>query len=128
MTTNPPRETRRAAVPRIQDPLARNSSQGETTTNDHRRGGNTIRRAPARRTPDRVPRTAHTYRLLAALLDIAPDELLRVLLEHGIDLVQQIVDIFGQLFVPLGSLGARFGCRCLIDLFVASGLARLRLS
>jgi hypothetical protein len=40
-------------------------------------------------------------RLLAALLHVRPDELLRVLLEDLVDLVQARVDVVGKLFVPL---------------------------
>src|SRR5262249_28529080 len=36
---------------------------------------------------------------LAALLDVAPDELLGILLQHGVDLVEQVVDIFSDLLV-----------------------------
>lgn len=35
---------------------------------------------------------------LAALLDIGPDEVLGVLLEHVVDLVEQVVGVLGQLF------------------------------
>src|SRR5215469_1897880 len=44
--------------------------------------------------------------LLAALLDVRPDELLGVLFEHLVDLVQDRVHVIGQLLVPLlGFLG-----------------------
>src|SRR3712207_8146332 len=42
--------------------------------------------------------------LLAALLHISTNELLGVLLEHRVDLVQQIVDVLGQLLDALGDL------------------------
>ena len=49
------------------------------------------------------------FELLAALLDVPADELLRVLLEHRVDLVQEVVDVLGELLVALGDLGVRLG-------------------
>src|SRR5690606_11956814 len=43
--------------------------------------------------------------LLAALLDVALDELLGVLLEHLVDLVEQVVELGLQLLTALGGRG-----------------------
>src|SRR5207248_3847447 len=66
--------------------------------------------------------------LLAALLDVPADELLRVLLQYRVDLVQQVVDVLGDLLLPLGDLGVRLGRGALVELLVAAGLACLRLT
>src|SRR4051794_16004393 len=68
-----------------------------------------------------VPRRS----LLATLLDVAADELLGVLLEHRVDLVQQVVDVFGQFSLALSRFGTRLGGRRLVDLLVAAGPAGL---
>src|SRR5580704_4363667 len=47
------------------------------------------------------PAGAATIWLLAALLHVRPNELLGVLLEHLVDLVEDGVDVVGELFVPL---------------------------
>src|SRR2546423_14098858 len=65
---------------------------------------------------------------LSALLDVAPDELLGVLLQHRVDLVEQVVDVLADLLVPLGDLRVGLGGRPGLDLLVAAGLARLRLA
>src|SRR2546430_7227480 len=65
---------------------------------------------------------------LAALLDIPPHELLGVLLQHGVDLVEEIVDILADLLDPVADLGVRLRPRAFVDLFVLAGLARLRLA
>src|SRR5919109_3379875 len=44
-------------------------------------------------------------RSLTALLDKAPDELLCIGLQNGVDLVQEIVDLFGLFLCGLGGLG-----------------------
>src|SRR4029079_17241681 len=44
-------------------------------------------------------------RLLAALLDVVPDELLGVLLEHRVDLVEEVVELFLDLLALLGRRG-----------------------
>src|SRR5436305_7736521 len=66
--------------------------------------------------------------LLAALLDIPPHELLGVLLQHGVDLVEQIVDILADLLMPLGDLRVRLRGGPVVDLLVPAGLAGLRLT
>src|SRR5450755_2389090 len=43
-------------------------------------------------------------RSLAALLHEAPDEVLGVRLEHIVDVVEDRVDVFGELLVPLGDV------------------------
>src|SRR5262249_4795830 len=48
--------------------------------------------------------------LLAALLHVSADEFFGVLLEHGVDLVKQVVDILAQLLDPLGDLRVDLGC------------------
>src|SRR5690349_3469747 len=65
--------------------------------------------------------------LLAALLDVTSHELLGVLLQHGVDLVEQVVDVLGDLGVPLGNLRVGLGGDVL-DLLVALALAGLRLT
>src|SRR2546421_5949751 len=67
-------------------------------------------------------------RSLTALLDVPPHELLGVLLKHGVDLVEQIVNVFADLLDAVADLGVRLGPRALVDLFVLAGLARLRLA
>src|SRR5215217_886111 len=66
--------------------------------------------------------------LLAALLDVPPHELLGVLLKYGVDLIEQVVDVLGDLLVPLGDLRARLGRRALVEFLVPTGLAGLRLT
>src|SRR5260370_24671093 len=61
-------------------------------------------------------------RLLAALLHVRPDELLRVLLEDLVDLVQDRVDVIGELFVPLPDLLGGPGLRLLGLVGAPSGL------
>jgi hypothetical protein len=57
---------------------------------------------------------------LAALLDVAPDELLRVLLEDLVDLVKELVDAFQQFALrPLDALGGGVRTRL-------TAIARLR--
>src|SRR5258707_8137718 len=74
--------------------------------------------------PRKLLRVEPCGKLLAALLDVTADELLRVLLEDGIDLVEQIVHIGVDLGLVLGLLRARRGGG-LLDLLVptcATGL------
>src|SRR5690349_9191919 len=71
--------------------------------------------------------TKRTKPSLAALLHVAPDELFRVLLEDRVDLVQEIVDVLGDLRVPLGYL--RVGLDGdVLDLLIARAPAALRLT
>src|SRR5512142_478717 len=67
-------------------------------------------------------------RLLAALLDVAADELLGILLEHRVDLVEKIVDVLRQLLVTLGDLRVHLRSRGLVVFGVPAGPPRLRLS
>jgi hypothetical protein len=69
------------------------------------------------------PRPPCAKRLLAALLDVGPDELLGVLLEHVVDLVEDGVDVLGQLLVALTDLGGRVGLRVLCLFGPSGGLA-----
>src|SRR5688572_15923133 len=64
---------------------------------------------------------------LTAFLHITADELLGVLLQDGVDLVEQVVHVVGDLGVPLGDLRVGLGGDVL-DLFVALALAGLRLT
>src|ERR1051326_933877 len=66
-------------------------------------------------------------RSLAALLDVPADELLGVLLQHRVDLVEQVVDVLGDLLLTLGDGRIDRGRR-VVDLVVAPGFARLRLA
>src|SRR3954452_2374984 len=52
-----------------------------------------------RRRPD--PRVRVGRWLLATLLDVGPDEVLRVLLEHVVDLVEDRVDVLAELLTTL---------------------------
>src|SRR3954453_15001338 len=65
---------------------------------------------------------------LTALLDVPPHELLGVLFEHGVDLVEEIVDVLADLLNPVADLRVRLGPGALVKLFVLAGLARLRLA
>src|SRR3954468_19590947 len=65
---------------------------------------------------------------LTALLDVPPHELLGVLLQHGVDLVEEIVDVLADLLNPVADLRVRLGPGALVELFVLAGLARLRLA
>src|SRR2546423_7204940 len=65
---------------------------------------------------------------LAALLDIPPHELLGVLLQHGVDLVEEIVNVFADLLDAVADLGVSLRPRAFVELFVLAGLARLRLA
>src|SRR5690242_15809633 len=49
-----------------------------------------------------------TRALLSAFLYVASDELLSVVLEHRVDFVQQIVDVFLQLLAALARRGELF--------------------
>src|SRR5262249_55723696 len=51
--------------------------------------------------------TRREGRSLAALLDVGLHELLGVLLQHGVDLVQDLVHLVGELLALVGRLGAR---------------------
>src|SRR5262249_45963329 len=66
--------------------------------------------------------------LLATLLDVSADELLRVLLQYRVDFVEEVVHVLGQLLLVLGRLGARPRGRRLVDLLVPAGLAGLGLA
>src|SRR5882757_11540931 len=60
--------------------------------------------------------------LLAALLHVRPDELLRVLLEHVVDLVEHRVDVLGQLLLPRLGIGrGAIRLRRVLDLVLAPG-------
>jgi hypothetical protein len=77
--------------------------------------------------PRERDRPTYPLFLLSALLDVATDKFLRVLLEDRVDFVEQIVDVLTQLLVALGCFGTGLGGRRLVDLFVAAGTAGLRL-
>src|SRR4051812_24607219 len=78
---------------------------------------------PVREDQHLIPRIGRIASL-TALLDIAADELLGVLLQDGVDLVQQVVDVLGDLRVALGHL--RVGLDGdVLDLFRAAALLRL---
>src|SRR5580704_13797699 len=74
------------------------------------------------KTPACPPTANRRARLLAALLHVRPDELLRVLLEDFVDLVQDRVDIVGELFVALPDLLGGPGLRLLGLLGAPGGL------
>ena len=68
--------------------------------------------APGRRQRVRPARTGRAAKtLLAALLDVGPDELLGVLLENLVDLIEDRIDVVGELFLPVPDFlcGARLG-------------------
>ncbi|GIH09620.1 hypothetical protein Rhe02_76870 [Rhizocola hellebori] len=52
---------------------------------------------------------------MPAFLDIPPDKFFGVFLEYGVDLVEEVIDVFADLLDPLGDLGIDLG-RYLIDL------------
>src|SRR5262249_37703611 len=66
-------------------------------------------------------------RSLPALLHVPADELLRVLFQHRIDLVEKVVDLLGDLLMPLRDLWVHLG-RDVVDLLVAPATPGLRLS
>src|SRR5436305_1782454 len=70
-------------------------------------------------------RASQAFGSLPAFLDVPPHELFRVLFQHGVDLVEQVVDVLAQLLVTLGHLRVGFGGRRLVDLLVAAGLTGL---
>jgi hypothetical protein len=68
-------------------------------------------------TPARAAlRGAAVKPLLTAFLYVSSDELLGVLLQYGVDLVEQVVDVLAQLLVPFGHFGIDLGSRSLVGL------------
>src|SRR5258705_859220 len=80
------------------------------------------------RTTDAAHSTKPSQLLLAALLYVAPYELFRVFLQDGVDFVQEVVDVLGELLVSFGRFRVRLGSWRLVDLLVLAGLAGLRLA
>ena len=114
----------------------RGPRHGEDSSEDARKDQNPLPRGSLQSTTIDVlcSRTArhavwlshHRHRvvpgyLLAALLHVSPHELLGVLLEDGVDLVEQVVDFLVQLLVSFGCLGVHLGRRRLVDLLVPAG-------
>jgi hypothetical protein len=64
---------------------------------------------------------------LAALLHVSAHKFFGVLLEDRVDLVEQIVDVLGDLGVPLGNFRVGLGGDVL-DFLVATTLSGLRLT
>src|SRR3990172_2809944 len=62
-------------------------------------------RARGHRPPAPGPSWSLIIQLLAAALDVALHELLGVLLQHAVDLVYQLVDVFLDLLAALARLG-----------------------
>jgi hypothetical protein len=61
-------------------------------------------------------------------LDVSADKLLCVLFQDGVDLVEEVVDVLGDLGVALGDLRVGFGGGAGVDVLVAAGLSGLRLT
>jgi hypothetical protein len=66
--------------------------------------------------------------LFSPFLYITPHELFCVFFEDRVDFVEQVVDILGDLGVPLGDLRVSLRRRAGVDLLVAARLAGLRLT
>src|SRR5690606_10684407 len=64
----------------------------------------------------------------AALLHVPPDELLGVLLQHGVDLVEDVVDLLGDLLDAFADLRVDLRGLRVLDLGVPARAAGLRLT